>query len=196
MTYAHLVLLRFASTRPLRRFGPLVFHGSLLAACQTSARHESVPSSTASTPAATAPAAELDRLDARIPVPLLPMMAHHQKQNMRDHLAVVQEVVSATAERDFAKVTRAAERIGYTEAMGQMCQHMGAGAPGFTEQALAFHHNADLIVEGAKRQDAQAVLRALGETLTKCTTCHATYKQQLVEKLDGHAGSLRPAANP
>lgn len=159
-----------------------------LAACQTSARHESVPAgpASASMPAVTAPAAELDRLDARTPVPLLPMMANHQKQNMRDHLAVVQEVVSATAERDFAKVARAAERIGYTEAMGQMCQHMGAGAPGFTEQALAFHRTADRIVDAAKSQDAQAVLQTLGETLTKCTACHAAYKQQIVEKLAGH----------
>jgi hypothetical protein len=157
-----------------------------LAACQTSARHESIPSSATSAPAVATPVAELDRLDARTPVPLLAMMANHQKQNMRDHLAVVQEVVSATAERDFGKVARAAERIGYTEAMGQMCQQMGAGAPGFTEQALAFHQTADRIVEAAKSQDAQAVLQALGETLTKCTTCHATYKQQIVEKLDGH----------
>ncbi|HYJ09138.1 MAG TPA: hypothetical protein VEX18_09010 [Polyangiaceae bacterium] len=159
---------------------------TILAACQTTARPEPVPSSAASAPALAAPVAELDRLDARTPVPLLPMMANHQKQNMRDHLAVVQEVVSATAERDFGKVARAAERIGYSEAMGQMCQHMGAGAPGFTEQALAFHHTADRIVVAAKSQDAQAVLQALGETLTKCTTCHATYKQQIVEKLDAH----------
>jgi cytochrome c556 len=126
---------------------------------------------------------ELDRLDRRKPVPLLPMMANHQKQNMREHLAVVQEVVSATATRDFSKVAQAAQRIGYSEAMGQMCAHMGAGAPGFTEQALAFHHSADRIVDAAKREDSTGVLTALGDTLATCTACHAAYKQQIVDKL-------------
>jgi cytochrome c556 len=111
------------------------------------------------------------------------MMANHQKENMRDHLVVVQEVVTATARRDFSQAARAAERIGYSEAMGRMCEHMGAGAPGFTEQALAFHHSADRIVEAAKREDAAGVLAALGETLGTCNGCHATYKQQVVDKL-------------
>jgi DNA-binding MarR family transcriptional regulator len=39
----------------------------------------------------------LDRMDTRAPVPLLPMMANHQKQNMRDHLVAVQEIVAALA---------------------------------------------------------------------------------------------------
>jgi hypothetical protein len=125
----------------------------------------------------------LDQLDARKPVPLLPMMAQHQKQNMRDHLAVVQEVVAALGAGDFAKVARSAKRMGYSEEMGQMCGHMGAGAPGFTEQALAFHHTADRIAEAAARNDSAAVLSALGTTLATCTTCHANYKQKLVDTL-------------
>jgi cytochrome c556 len=111
------------------------------------------------------------------------MMANHQKQSMRDHLTVVQEVVSATATRDFAKVAHAAQRMGYSEAMGQMCEHMGAGAPGFSEQALAFHHSADRIVDAARREDSVAVLGALSQTLAACTACHASYKQKLVDKL-------------
>lgn len=31
----------------------------------------------------------LDGMDTRAPVPLLPMMANHQKQNMRAHLQAV-----------------------------------------------------------------------------------------------------------
>lgn len=111
------------------------------------------------------------------------MMANHQKQNMRDHLVVVQELVAATAQRDFAKVALAAGRIGYSETMGRMCEHMGAGAAGFTEQALRFHHSADRIADAARREDSQAVLTALSETLGACTACHATYKQKLVDKL-------------
>jgi len=166
-----------------KRYGWLYL---VLVACQTSPGAPALATS-ASPPAAAntgaGPWAELERLDARKPLPLLPFMANHQKQNMRDHLAVVQEVVAATAQNDFAQAARAARRMGYSEAMGQMCEHLGAGAPGFSEQALAFHHGADRIADAATRNDSGAVLAALSATLQACTSCHATYKQQLVEKL-------------
>jgi hypothetical protein len=159
--------------------------GGAMMACQTAQPREPPPSPPPSSAQASAPSSadELDRLDQRKPLPLLPMMANHQKESMREHLAVVQEVVAATATRDFAKVALAARRIGYSESMGQMCEHMGVGAPGFTEQALAFHHSADRIVDAAKREDSSAVLGALGETLATCTGCHAAYKQKLVDRL-------------
>lgn len=128
-----------------------------------------------------APAQALDRLDARTPVPLLPMMASHQKQNMRDHLVAVQEIVTAAATDDFAAVERAAGRIGFSEEMGRMCSHMGAGAPGFTEEALAFHHAADRVTEAARERDRARVLAELGATLQTCTGCHERWKQQVVD---------------
>jgi len=163
-----------------------VLAGVAMVACRTEPEHQSAPApspSSSAQPSRTSSADELDRLDRRKPLPLLPMMANHQKENMREHLVVVQEVVAAAAIRDFAKVAQAAQRIGYSESMGQMCEHMGAGAPGFTEQALAFHHSADRIVDAARREDGAAVLGALGETLATCTGCHAAYKQKLVDQL-------------
>ncbi len=50
------------------------------------------------------PGVVLDELDARAPIPLLPMMANHQKENMRDHLVAVQEIVAALASNDFAAI--------------------------------------------------------------------------------------------
>jgi hypothetical protein len=122
----------------------------------------------------------LDAMDARTPVPLLPMMANHQKQNMRDHLLVVQEIVAAVSAKDFEAVQTSARRIGYSEQMGQMCEHMGAGAQGFTELALKFHHTADKIGEAAQKRDSEGVLNALSETLATCASCHQTFKQQVV----------------
>lgn len=127
--------------------------------------------------------AELDRLDQRAPLPLLPMMANHQKENMRDHLAAVQEIVVGLAANDFAKIEAASERIGFSEQMGGMCKHMGAGAPGFTEQALAFHHTADRIGDAARARDQAGVVSALGQTLAACTGCHASYKQVVTSDL-------------
>lgn len=140
----------------------------------------STPAPTSATPSGAQQA--LDRLDARTPVPLLPMMANHQKQNMRDHLTAVQQMVAAVAKRDFAAVEKAAGRIGFSEQMGQMCEHMGSGAPGFTEAALRFHHDADKIGEAARKRDSEQVLVLLGQTLGHCTGCHETYKQHVVDE--------------
>jgi hypothetical protein len=123
-----------------------------------------------------------DALDGRARVPLLPHMAHHQKQNMRDHLVAVQEIAGALAAGDYAAVERAAGRIGYSEAMGQMCTHMGAGAPGFADRAVEFHRTADGIARAARGGSTEEVLRALDATLRTCTSCHATWKQHVVDE--------------
>ncbi len=112
------------------------------------------------------------------------MMAHHQKQNMRDHLVAVQDIVTGLGKDDFEGVARAADRLGSSPQMTQMCSHLGAGAPGFTERALAFHRTADEIGVAAQARDRAGVLAALGKTLSACTGCHATFKQQLVAFLD------------
>jgi hypothetical protein len=84
------------------------------------------------------------------------------KQNMRDHPAVVQEIVAGLATSDFPAIENAAGRMGFSEQMGAMCTHLGAGAPGFTEQAITFH----TIVEAARRRERDGVTRALATTLT------------------------------
>ena len=155
------------------------------------------PAAAALEPAAPAAVAVLDAMDTRVPVPLLPMMANHQKESMRAHLAAVQGIVAALGEADFDGISRAAAGIGYSEPMGQMCHHMGAGAPGFTEQALRFHHTADRVSEAARRQDMPAVLSALSDTLATCTACHATFKQKIVDEttwasLTGRGAPHRP----
>jgi hypothetical protein len=123
----------------------------------------------------------LDTMDSRTPVPLLPMMAQHQKQNMLDHLVAVQEITLALAKKDWGSIEKSAARIGSSEQMTQMCTHMGAGAAGFTDAGLEFHRTADGISKAAKDKDANAVLAALGKTLGTCTSCHARFKQSVVD---------------
>jgi hypothetical protein len=119
--------------------------------------------------------------DTRQPLPLPAMMAEHQKQNMREHLAAVQAIVAAIGRDDMDAAAKAASRIGYSEAMGQMCEHMGAATPGFTAMALNFHHTADTIGDAARRGDRAGVLSALDRTLQTCVGCHAAYRQQVVD---------------
>ena len=66
--------------------------------------------------------------------------------------------------------------------MGQMCDHMGAAAPGFTAMALNFHHTADAIGDAARHGDRAEVLSALNRTLQTCVGCHATYRQEVVDE--------------
>jgi len=171
------------------------------AACQGAdppgaATTTSIASAPSSAPTLTAPAAPrsaapsdacsaqqaLDQIDTRVAVPLVPMMANHQLRDMRDHLLAVQEIVVAASTDDFAGVERAAVRIGFSEQMGQTCAHMGAGAAGFTELAVAFHHTADTITAAARQRDRTAVLQALGTTLQTCTGCHAAFRQSVVDE--------------
>jgi hypothetical protein len=119
--------------------------------------------------------------DARKPLPLLPMMAEHQKQSMREHLAAVQAIVAALARDGLGGAGKAAAGLGSSEAMGRMCEHLGAAAPGFTPMALAFHRTADTIGDAAARGDRAGVLTALDRTLQACVACDATYRQEIVD---------------
>jgi len=163
--------------RALLALSPILL---ILGACTEESRPAPAADVAASSPVS--PAEILDQMDARAPVPLLPMMANHQKENMRDHLVAVQEIILALATEDFAGVEKAAGRIGFSDQMARMCSHMGAGAPGFTEQALNFHHTADRIGAAARERDRDRVLVELGATLQTCTSCHETWKQQIVDE--------------
>ncbi|MGA2779030.1 MAG: hypothetical protein ABSF94_15855 [Steroidobacteraceae bacterium] len=118
----------------------------------------------------------------RRPLPLLQMMADHQKQMMRDHLGAVQEIITALAADDFDAVERAAQRLGYSEAVGRICTRIGAAAPEFTREALLFHHTADGIASAARERNGQHVLAELSTTLQSCRACHAQWKQQVVDE--------------
>lgn len=136
-------------------------------------------------------------MDSRTPLPLTARMAAHQKQEMRDHLRVVQEITVALAKDDFDAITRSASRIGWSEQQAAMCKHMGAGAPGFAGVGENFHHTADGITEAAQRHDHAAVATALGATLATCVGCHEGYRQEIVDdaafaKLGGPAAASCP----
>lgn len=164
-----------------------LLHALLLTACRNDephrvvqhteeAREAAVPSASASQPTD-----ELASFDHRRPVPLLPMMAWHQKQNMQEHLVAIQRISDGLAREDWEEVARASALIGSSPQMQQMCEHMGAGAEGFTQLALDFHHRADGIGVAARAHDRAAVLRATSTTLQACTECHGTFRQQVVD---------------
>ncbi|HEY8926716.1 MAG TPA: cytochrome c [Polyangia bacterium] len=109
-------------------------------------------------------------------------MAQRQKENMREHLLAVQDIALAASRSDFAAIEQAASKLGLSPGMERMCNHMGMGAPGFTDQALAFHRSADEIAAAAREHSSAAVMKALGSTLQLCTGCHAAFRQQVVDE--------------
>ena len=161
-----------------------------LAACRGSSAAPAKKDSPAPTSAAK-PAPAANNMDSRTPLPLTAMMANHQKQEMRDHLRVVQEITGALAKDDFDAIAKSAARIGWSDQQAMMCKHMGAGAPGFAEVGEHFHKTADTIAEAAKRHDRAGVVTALGATLQTCVGCHDTYRQEIVDDatFTGAAGS-------
>jgi hypothetical protein len=158
------------------RLGTLALVGSLITACRGSSADPA-----ATPPAHQEPAAPAKPMDSRTPLPLTAMMATHQKQEMRDHLRVVQEVVAALGKDDFDAIAKSAARIGWSEQQAAMCKHMGAGAPGFAEVGEHFHKTADTIAEAARHKDCARVVSALDATLQTCTGCHETYRQEIVD---------------
>jgi hypothetical protein len=105
---------------------------------------------------------------------------------MRDHVTAVQEIVVALTTHDYAAVEKSAGRIGYSDQIAMMCIHMGAAAPGFAEQAIAFHHTADRIGDAARAHDPTRVLVELSATLMTCMSCHAAWQQQVVDDATWH----------
>jgi hypothetical protein len=128
------------------------------------------------------PASADDTIQERHPLPLLQMMADHQKQMMRDHLGAVQEIVTALTLDDFNAVEKAAARLGYSDEVGRVCNRFGAASPAFARQALAFHHTADGIAVAAHERNRGRVLAELSSTLQACRACHAQWQQQIVDE--------------
>ena len=163
--------------------GAAMVHALVVVGCQNQAAAPAAEGRTEPVAAvvATHPADELASLDHRTPLPLQPMMAWHQKQNMMEHLVAIQRITDGLAREDWEEVASASALIESSPQMQQMCQHMGAGADGFTEMALDFHRRADAIGEAARARDGASVLRATADTLHACTGCHAAYRQEVVD---------------
>ena len=149
----------------------------------------SQPASAASQPAD--PMAEFAAIDKRVPVPMPPPMAAHHTQQMREHLEVVQAIVVALSNDDFDAAKKEATKIAFSNDMAHQCEMMGRGASGFTEQAVAFHKEADQIVAAAAKKDTKAALKALAATIATCTGCHATFRTTVVSWSDYEAASQK-----
>lgn len=139
------------------------------------------------------PHQRLDQIDKRTPVPMHPGMAFQHKVNMQDHLKAIQEIVMALSQNDYKTVEAGAQKIS-PSGTAAMCEGMGAGTPGFRALADAFHAEASKIEVAAQKRKKDEVLRATGAALQLCVSCHAAYRQQVIESPGMGHGHNIPAS--
>jgi len=115
---------------------------------------------------------------------------------MRNHLEAVHDIVDAMARGEFGEASKSA-RLGLTMRPGMgggkgmgpgmgMGKGMGGGMmcskgsmtnEGFKSIGMAFHQSADKLADVLEKGDVKASLRALGDTMSYCIQCHATFRQ-------------------
>lgn len=118
-------------------------------------------------------------------------MAKHQLRNMRNHLEAITAIVAAMVNKDFKKMEKESLRLASSPKMKMMCNNMGKATPGFTKMGLALHSTADLLVHAAKNKDYDLFVKKLGATLQTCTSCHSSFKQEIVTQEELHKSMMK-----
>ena len=116
--------------------------------------------------------------DARVAVDLPPMMRDHMLANMRDHLAVIDQVVGHLAAGKFDAAAELAEaRLGMSAMPGHGAEHMAPFMPeGMRTLGSGMHRAASRFARVAAEGDTAAALAALREVTASCVACHAAYR--------------------
>jgi len=114
--------------------------------------------------------------DGRVSLGLPPHMKQHQLSNMRSHLEAVTAIIGLIDAGKFEEASEIAHaKLGLTDEMKKMCNMFGNAE--FTQLGLAFHQSGDALGDALLTKDVGQSLRALKNTMTYCTQCHATYRQ-------------------
>lgn len=98
---------------------------------------------------------------------------------MRTMLASVQGVVDGIANKDMKRIAQAGRQSGSAVA-GQVPATLMAKLPlQFKQMGMAAHQGFDEIVVGAESgEPEEMLLTRLGERLSNCVACHATFRLQ------------------
>ena len=134
---------------------------------------------------------QVTAVDSREPVKMTKEMAEHQLKNMRDHLEVITAIVDAMADKNFEEMRKESVRLASSPEMKKMCNNMGKATPGFTEMGLALHSAADGLVHAAKKKNYDKFVKNLGATLHTCTSCHSSFKQEIVTQEELHREMMK-----
>lgn len=113
-------------------------------------------------------------------LPLTAAMAEHHLQTMREHLQTVESVTTALGNKDYETALKSAKSLASSSDTTSQCDAMGAAAPGFSALGQTLHKKADSLAQRISERDLTQSLKALGDTLKTCTSCHSTYQHRIV----------------
>lgn len=123
--------------------------------------------------------------DTRQMVKLPPMMQEHLLGSMRDHLAALNDILSALAQGDVDTATDVAEnRLGMSSLSKHGASELGKYYPeGMQAIGTELHHAASQFVIVARDAELEpgleaqhAVYDALNNITTACNACHQSYR--------------------
>lgn len=121
--------------------------------------------------------------DTRIPVMLRPNERTRVLGDMRKYLSGLQEMFSALAEDDLAKVSTSARSLGSINIYETHLMFPTQSAVRFRELSAVVHENFESIADDAEKfkdsPDAtftKDILGRLSQTMKKCVACHESYR--------------------
>jgi mono/diheme cytochrome c family protein len=123
--------------------------------------------------------AAVEAEDARQFVQLPEMMQTHMLERMRDHLAVLNEIMSYLSADDLdAAADTAEQRLGMSSMQGggggsMMGRHMPEGMRAIGQN---MHRSASRFALKAQEGDVLAAYKALVPVTSSCVACHAGYR--------------------
>ena len=121
--------------------------------------------------------------DRRIPVMLRPSERTRVLGDMRQYLSGLQEMFSALAQDDMAKVAATARALGSINIYQAHLMFPTQSAVRFRELSALVHEDFESIAEDAEKfKDSQGAINArdilgsLAQTMKKCVACHESYR--------------------
>ena len=116
--------------------------------------------------------------DPRQLVDLPKMMQRHMMSNMRDHLAVINEILVYMAKGEMEEAARISEtRLGMSSLELHGAGHMAKFMPeGMRKAGTRMHRAASRFSLKAQEGEALPAYAALSEITAACVECHAAYR--------------------
>jgi len=115
--------------------------------------------------------------DTRTVITLTPPQRHLVLEEMRQFLAGLQQISAALSREDMETVAAAARAVGLVMSHSVPADLKQALPEAFRKLGHSVHSDFDAIgLDAEALGDAQHTLSQLGETLSKCVSCHAGFR--------------------
>ena len=133
--------------------------------------------------------------DTRIPVMLRPSDRTRVLNDMRQYLKGMQEIFSALAQDDMAKIASTARTLGKINIYDPRLMVPSKSSATFHELSTLVHRDFESLAEDAEKlsgtktnPNIRDTMERLSQTMKKCVACHETFR--LTDK--PHSGSEAP----